>query len=104
MKYLKVLNLKNSFGQIDYKGLDINKFIPGSQVYPNDLGSCLVATNEVLETLPIDVEELIEADYFSQRYIIEDSNKTITEAQDTIAELQAQNAQILLALVKEGKI
>lgn len=45
--YLKINNIKTQTGQIDYKGLDIEKFIPGSQVYPQDLRFCLVETLEV---------------------------------------------------------
>ena len=46
MKFIKIDTLLNMFDQPDYKGLDINKFKPGSQVYKQDLSECAIATTE----------------------------------------------------------
>lgn len=67
MQYLKINNLQNKFGQCDYKGLDLNQFIAGSQIYAQDFSCCLIATNEDITTLPTDVTELQETDYNTQR-------------------------------------
>lgn len=67
MKYLKITNLKNIFGQCDYKGLDINQFIAGSQVYAQDMSCCVLATNENITIISTDITELQETDYNIQR-------------------------------------
>jgi hypothetical protein len=100
MKFIKILNLSNGSGQVDYKGLDINQFIPGSQVYPIDASFCLVATNESLSILPDDVQELQQSDYITQGTDIR--NQIINNGTDPISQLKAQNAQMLIALVAGG--
>jgi hypothetical protein len=103
MKYFKIVNLLNIFGQADYKGLDIEKFIAGSQMYKSDFSECAIATNE--ETIPVHPEltEISEADYITYRNLIiqeQQAQKQSTEQQ--VADLRAQNAQMLLALVQGG--
>lgn len=63
MKILKINNLINNIGQINYKGLDINLFLPGSQQYKMDSSECILATNQ--ETIPdnIDITVIIENEY-----------------------------------------
>jgi hypothetical protein len=48
MKILKIINLGE--GKLDYKGLDINRFIPGSQLYAEDYSVFYVYTAE--ENIP----------------------------------------------------
>lgn len=67
MKYLRINNLLNKFGQSDYKGLDINQFVPGSQAYASDNLCCVLATNEDVKTIPADVIELQQSDYDIQK-------------------------------------
>lgn len=67
MRYFKIINLINKFEQCDYKGLEINQFIAGSQVYASDNSCCLIATNENITTIPTDVIELQEVDYDTQK-------------------------------------
>lgn len=50
-------------GQIDYKGLDIDKFIPGSQVYAHDVTECVIATSEDYNGENPDVIELTQEEY-----------------------------------------
>lgn len=66
MRYFKINKLINN-NKCDYRGLDINQFIPGSQQYAKDNSCCVLATNENIATLPTDVMELQETDYNSQR-------------------------------------
>ncbi|MFW5436260.1 hypothetical protein [Paenibacillus apiarius] len=48
---LKIVNIMpERGGNCDYKGLDIDKFIPGSQVYPSGTRDCYVITEE--ENIP----------------------------------------------------
>ncbi|WP_088187534.1 hypothetical protein [Desulfosporosinus sp. FKA] len=99
MKYLKIVNLTNQFGQCDYKGLDIEQFVPGSQAYSTDRSYCLVTTNENITTLPIDVTELQEADYTTQRQSIISQQ----QANDPIKQLQSQNTQLQSDLAVANK-
>ena len=65
MTYLKIENIQGEFGSIDYKGLDIDKFVAGSQLYAQDFNSVHVLTNENLEgwTLPKDVTIITKEEY-----------------------------------------
>lgn len=63
MKYLKINNLTNKFGQPDYKGLNLDLFINGSHAYKVDHTICVLATEE--ESIPthVDLIELTEEEY-----------------------------------------
>lgn len=98
MKYIKINNFWNQFGQPDYKGLDISKFIAGSKLYPQDKTYAIIATNQDLATLPTDVEEITEGQYTTEK-----ANMTkLSNPQDDIETLKSQNAQIILSLVNGG--
>ena len=103
MLFFKVSNLQTKFGQSDYKGLDISQFISGSQCYAQDMSYCLIATNEIVTITNVDLVELTETDYDTQRQVIESAIIQIQQSADQkISDLQAQNAQMLLALVTGG--
>lgn len=67
MKFIKIEPLLNMFGQPDYKGLDINKFVPGSQMYMQDLSHCAIATTE--EEIPVNaaLTALTQEEYMAYR-------------------------------------
>lgn len=98
MKYVKINNFYNSFGQPDYKGLNLNQICAGSQLYPPSATYCVIATNEELTTLPTDVVEITEEQYNTEKANMPEPS--IQE--DDIKTLKAQNAQFLLALVNGG--
>lgn len=66
---MRFFNIKNilpgpfNSGQIDYKGLDINQFVPGSQVYAYDVTECVIATSEDYNGENPDVIELTQEEY-----------------------------------------
>lgn len=113
MKYVKVINLTNAFGTADYKGLEIEMIIPGSQVYDITLSVFIGATTE--EALPIhaDLIEITEAEYKSKKSEIIASYPLPKEEQNAvkISELEAQlktaqedNANLVTMLVEGGII
>lgn len=59
--YIKVINM-NFNGQIDYKGLNINKFKAGTQVYDFENNVFLVNTNEEVTTTS-DILVITEEEY-----------------------------------------
>lgn len=67
MKYVKVINLTNAFGTADYKGLEIEMIIPGSQVYDNTLSVFIGATTEEVLPSHSDLIEITEIDYAAQK-------------------------------------
>jgi len=77
MRYFKVNNLFPSFSnQADYKGLNIDHFVPGSQCYsPGGIPSyCVIATTEEDFTgSHPDLIELSEAEYMTERKTILDA-------------------------------
>jgi hypothetical protein len=105
--YLKIENIKLPNGTADYKGLNIDLFIPGSQVYSNDFNTCLVETSEVISNLinfNVDVIQLpSEARYMEEKEKIEKERP-----EDPIIALQKENEQLkslmadLASLVLEG--
>lgn len=84
MKYIKLNNFWNQFGQPDYKGLDISKFEPGSQLNPSNATYSACATNEELSSLPTDIEEITQEQYLEEK---NNSQKSYKSLQDTVAEL-----------------
>ena len=67
---MRFFNIKNILpqafgggGAVDYKGLDISQFVPGSQVYAYDISECVIATNEDWQGNHPDVIELTQAEY-----------------------------------------
>lgn len=75
MKILKISNLLDSYGTADYKGIDLNKIIPGSQLYPQD-GSNTAYLKYNSNTLPSDADltEITEDEYNQIKTLI-DKNK-----------------------------
>jgi len=45
MTYIKINNLFQPDGMCDYKGLDIDKIVAGTQLYPNDENACYFQFN-----------------------------------------------------------
>ena len=90
MKFLRISNPISKFGQYDYKGLDINQFIPGSQVYKADNTVVLVVTNHDGYIPHDDLSELIESEYDQLRAELEAENAAPVKTQtDQIIQLQS---------------
>ncbi|MBV4427194.1 hypothetical protein [Clostridium tyrobutyricum] len=91
MKYIKINNFYSVFSQPDYKGLDISKFEPGSQINPSNVTYSVCATNEELSSLPTDVEEITQEQYLQEKANIQNTNQQhqadLQQLQDTVAEL-----------------
>lgn len=115
MFYYKVNNLKNNLGDIDYKGLDIKKNLPGSQIYPLDLQKynyCILANSE--DITHEDLIELTEEEYLQLKDEIlaeypptpeEKENTKIAELETALLEMstlsaiqQAQTEQVIMEL------
>lgn len=113
MKYIEVADLVNIFGQSDYKGLNIDLFISGSQVYSTDMSVFIGATTEELLPVHADLTEITEAEYISKKADIIASYPLPKEEQNAvkISELEAQlktaqedNANLVTMLVEGGII
>lgn len=97
MKLVKVSNLMTIFNSADYKGLDINKFIAGSQIYKKDMSECAIATTE--ETIPaqVDLVELTEQQYVAYREaIMAEQQAEIVTTEQKIALMQAVIDDLIL--------
>ncbi len=103
--YYKISNILDSTGRCDYKGLDTDKFVSGSHVYTTDYKICLVNSTEEVTPTNTDVTVLTKAEYLEekQNIIVSFPPKPLT-AEEKIADLEQQNAQMLLALVNGGLI
>lgn len=96
MKYLKINDFWNQFSQPDYKGLDISKFIAGSQLCPEGATYCVIATNEELATLPTDVVEITETEYTSEKTAIETKSKQKIQAiTDRVSSVEVAIANLM---------
>lgn len=97
MRHLKITNILLPGGVIDYKGLDIEQFVPGSQVYPHDTLFALVATEqEDIPTHP-DVIELTEQQYNDEvADVIANMPPPETETEQRLADLEIMMADLIL--------
>ncbi|WIL37531.1 hypothetical protein QN089_09195 [Kurthia sp. YJT4] len=102
MKYLKIINI-NPKGMIDYKTLDINQFVAGTQVYDLENGVCLVKTSEDNYTPHADIIELTEAEYNEQRDIINSMSPQVQEKNE-IDELKAENEALKASQLEQDTL
>ncbi|AEH46799.1 hypothetical protein [Parageobacillus thermoglucosidasius] len=65
MKIVKVSNLIQPNGTTDYKGLDLEKIVPGSQLYPDDNTAYFFYTGNVVEH--VDVTVITEEEYNAKK-------------------------------------
>lgn len=86
MKRLKIINYINSAGQADYKGLDIDKIVPRTQVYDH-LGVCCIVGYDGEYTPHGDIVELTQAE-------------AQAEAADIIANIPKPTEQVTLEGMK----
>lgn len=93
-----IKNLITIFGTADYKGLFIDLFIPGSQVYIDN--ECILATTEeYYNGLHPDAIELTEEEYSLKRGEIEARFRAEAQtSENRIASLESQNTQMLQIL------
>lgn len=101
MKYLKIINI-NPTGMIDYKTLDIEQFVAGTQVYDLENGVCLVQTSQADFEPHIDVTELTEEEYIAQADIINSMSPQVQEKNEI--ELLKQTVADLTEIVLNGGI
>lgn len=95
MKILKISNILEPHGAIDYKGLDIDKFKAGTQLYSNDLQWCVLYTNEDDYNQHPDIVELGETTYHEIRDAINQEQTIIFETQEQkIQRLEGENAKL----------
>lgn len=87
--YIKITNLANAQGQCDYKGLNINQFIAGSQVYDLANNIALIKTSENVTIVNADITILTEADYNTQKQQIETAQKT-NQPKSEVEELKSR--------------
>lgn len=97
MKFLYITSILKPDGYIDYKGLDISKFIPGSQFYDYAATKCVVATTEDYQGEHPDIAELTEAEYKAK---VEELKATYPEPepQPDPAAMQAQLDALTIAM------
>lgn len=100
MKYLKVNNLLNTFGQPDYKGLDISKIVPASPKYPIDLSCCILATTEA-EFEHEDILELPESEYLVLKSQIEDEHQNAVDSFENRLKVMEEEKALMQAALDE---
>lgn len=98
MKFYKINNLTDLFGQPNYRGLDIERFIPGSQAYTSDLGTCVIATKQVDFGGHADVSELTQEQYLTEKQAIFDAYPKPKNLEEIIGNQQTQIDQLTIML------
>ena len=102
---LKINSFLNLYGSADYKGFDVDLFVPGSQIANKECTYCVVATNEDKDIIHPDIVVITEQQYIDERNAILEAVKNEQKpTQQEISELKEQNAQLILALVESGVI
>lgn len=95
--FYKINNLMKG-NSADYKGLNLELFVPGSQIYKPDLSFCVIETQEENEVIHPDLTLLDEAGYNSLVSAIQTENdalkvstdQRIKNLEDQIATLTAE--------------
>lgn len=98
MIFIKVNKLVSNYGTYDYKGLDLSKVVPGSQVYPFDLESnnyCVMIVRETVVHDDIDV--LSEDMYLQLKAKIEKDYPVVEDEQSKIEQLEQENYELKMA-------
>ncbi len=94
MKIVKINNLVDMGGQCDYKGLDINHFVAGKQIYRlyNGANECAIVTRQ--DDIPAheDITLIDDAEYADFTALVE--SEVSPRPEDVIAKLQAENEQL----------
>lgn len=99
MNILKISNiLPQGGGMLDYKGLDINQFVPGSQVYANDTSFVLLKTQQDNIPQHEDIMVISEVDYQTEIEMLAANRPKPIEQQ--IAE-QEQRLQLIQAALDD---
>lgn len=99
--YVKIINI-NDNGNIDYKGLNINCFISGKQIYDYNNNYCIVETTESISINNIDLFILTEEQYFQEKAIIEtnnNQNKPLS-LEEQIEGLKAKNNELQVSIIE----
>ena len=102
MKKLKISKI-NSSNVIDYKTLDINQFIAGSQVYDLENGVCLVETTQDNYEPHADIFELTEEEYNAQADII-NSMSPVSQEKNEIELLRAENEALKASQASQDEL
>lgn len=102
MKYLKIINI-NPKGVIDYKTLDINQFVAGTQVYDLEKGVCLVQTSQVNFEPHSDIMELTVDEYNTQVDIINAMSPQVQEKNE-IDELKVENEALKASQLEQDTL
>ncbi|MEB7771416.1 hypothetical protein [Kurthia gibsonii] len=102
MKYLKIINI-NKTGMIDYKTLDIEQFVAGTQVYDLENGVCLVQTSQVNFEPHSDIMELTVDEYNTQADIINAMSPQVQEKNE-IDELKAENEALKASQASQDEL
>lgn len=92
MEYIKVINLFNLGGTADYKGLDLQKIVPGTQLYPVNENYCIVGYNGDIPN-HADLTVVTEEEWLNLRTEIENN-----QPKSPIQELEEKQALMQQAL------
>lgn len=90
--YYKIKNLIQSNGNADYKGLDINLFVPGKQVYDFEMNQCMIETTEEELISHSDLEVVNEGTYLYFRHEIK--SKTEIDLYKEVEKLEKEKEQL----------
>jgi len=93
MKFYLIKNLLDTFGNADYKGLNIEQFVRGSQVCSYDLTECVIATYEDFQGQHEDLIELTEDEYKAEVKRIKSEYPPSPEEQEKELQTRLQEAE-----------
>jgi hypothetical protein len=97
--FVQINNLINERGQADYKGFDISKNVPGSQLYALENGDnyCVLETTEEVAPDHPDVTILSAEEYEQKRDEIISKTPPVT---DPLEDLRQENAELKQAIAE----
>lgn len=98
MILLKISNLIQHDGHVDYKGLNLDKIKPGSQLYPDYSNVAYLEYDGEIDGLS-DVQVVTQATYDEHKQRIANQPRPITP-EEKIQQLEEQNMSLMLAIAE----
>lgn len=96
MDIVKISNVRQNNGTYDYRGIDLDRIISGSQLYPTDENATYFYYDGTIK-VGGDVSIIAQATYDEIKWRIDSAPKPLTPEQ-LIAELEAKTDQAVMEL------
>jgi len=104
MNYVKVVNLINEHNDADYKGLNLNMFVPSKAIYTSDFKTAYIITLEEIIPNHKELEIITEEEYNNVKNQLEEGKEQKPQPIDPIDELRKENEALKRSQAEQDEI